>query len=436
MNTPQSSPTVHGLQTQIEQYKAHLAKQPPRSPQKIRTQLSLGKLYERAGETARAIQEFAKVALWYGDQGDVLKAIAVAQMIAQLDPQNEEILERLKELFMMRQVVSANQLQEYQEVVKYLDEFQHAAEPTAGAAVAAIEEVQVLPKNIDELVTSLKQVALFGKLSVSELRGVATHSTLRQYSAAQAVIAGGNQKRSLFVILTGQVNILGQDRAQQEIFFATLGAGHSFGEFALFGRLDPTMSVVAVEDCRILEIPRDIILKLAKMRPAMVETLKEMFRRRLLENALTRVPLFSQIAPTDRQKIIKYFKPRRIKPDTILMREGEVGDCMYVVVVGEVGVYTFLDDLTDPTTANFEASKLLLATLKSGDFFGEQALVTENPRSATVITHSETSLLQLATSDFQAVIKQYPWIETELQIGAFENQMRKNLSILNQIVDA
>jgi CRP-like cAMP-binding protein len=370
------------------------------------------------------------------DQGNVLKATAAAQLIIRIDPENDEILDRLKDLFLMDQAVSDSQLQEYQESIKHLEELQSTQQEPATSLQEESEEEHVSAETAEEVIYSLKQIPLFAKLSVSELRGIYTYSLLHHLTAGEPIITGGNQRRSLFAILEGSVKVLGKDKDGRDIFLVTLNAGTSFGEFALFGRIDTNVSVIAEEPCRILEIPREIVLKLAKTRSAMIDDLKTLFRHRILQNALARVPLFSQLTPQNRQKIVKHFKPVRAKHGTILMREGEPGDSMYFIAAGEVGVYTSLTEADDGSTPDTDSDQLLLATLKIGDFFGEQALVTNNPRSATVIALTDVALLQFSKPDLEAVIKEHPWIESEIQVEAFEHLMRKNISILNQLVSS
>lgn len=424
------------MQIEIEEYKRLLENHPQLSAKTIPIHLTLGKLYERAGDKTEAIQEFALVVVFYAEQGQVMKAMAAAQLIVRLDPKNEGILDRLEELYFPRGTVSDAQLQDYQESLNNIEELQSQQQPAAPAKDEVGDE-GVSAKTTGaatNIVYSLKQVPVLAKLSVSELRGIQANSSLRNFAADEPVITGGNVQRSLFVILQGSVQVFGKDKDQRDTFLATLDAGTSFGEFALFGRIDPNLSVLAGQTCRILEIPRAIVLKLAKTRPYMAETLKDLFRRRVLDSALARVPLFSQLPPEDRQKIVTHFKPVKAKQGTTLVREAEPGDSMYFITAGKVGVYTSLTEAGEDDASATEEEQLLLATLKSGDFFGEQALVTDAPRSATVIALADVALLKFSKGDLAAVIQEHPWIESALQIEAFQNRMRKKLSMLNQMV--
>ena len=266
--------------------------------------------------------------------------------------------------------------------------------------------------------------------------GLYEHSELRAFAPNEAVLTRGNARRSLFVILRGRVKIFGKDKEHRPVYLATLETGNSFGEFALFGKVDPTLSVTAEHSSALLEISRELVLKLAKTRPAITQFLKELFKQRILDTALASVPLFSQLHPQDRKQIVARFTPFKAKEGTVIVREGESGDCMYFITSGSVGVYTLLLDADEQAEAGgvSEDEPLLLATLKSGDFFGEQAVVGEEPRSATVIAQTDVMMLRLTKYDLDAVLQEFPAIESALQIEAFEHRLKKNITLLNELM--
>lgn len=77
-----------------------------------------------------------------------------------------------------------------------------------------------------------------------------------------------------------------------------------------------------------------------------------------------------------------------------IFRERETGDAMYVVRSGEVAIVT--------------AAGRELALLKAGDAFGEQALLAEQPRSASAIARTDCELLRLDRDDFLQVLHAFP----------------------------
>lgn len=429
---------VQSLQRRIERYTRLLESQTEPNDHTIPLHLALAKLYEKTGNTPKAIQECATVAFFYADHGQVMKAVAVAQMIVRLDPENEGLIERLEELFVLRKTVSTSQLEDYNETISTLDTLAHqsAADTQPEAEDNEVVSVPITEVAPEDVIASLKQLSLFNRLSVSELRGLQTYSLLSHLAPDEPILTNGNVRRSLFVILKGSVKIFGKDKEGRPTFLASLGEGNSFGEFGLFGRVDQNLSVVAAETSAILEIPRDVVMKLAKMRPHIIQTLKDLYKRRILESALARVPLFSQLPPEDRRKIVSYFKAVKAKNGTTLIREGDLGKSMYFILIGKVGVYTTLEEANgdEGEQPKKHAEELLLATLSGGDFFGEQALVTREPRSATVKALSDVGLLRFSRDDLDEVIQQYPNIESELQIEAFHHRMQKRLSILKKLM--
>jgi len=81
----------------------------------------------------------------------------------------------------------------------------------------------------------------------------------------------------------------------------------------------------------------------------------------------------------------------------IVVRQGEEGDCMFVILDGEVEVFSETSD------------KLVrLAVLEKGDFFGEMAIFQREVRTATVRTITETRLLTIDKKTFLRRIEEDP----------------------------
>jgi CRP-like cAMP-binding protein len=89
---------------------------------------------------------------------------------------------------------------------------------------------------------------------------------------------------------------------------------------------------------------------------------------------LRRVPLFSELAPEDLQRIAATAVERFYPPDEVIIREGEPGNDLVVILEGTVHVVRREGD----------ASRLV-RTYEVGDHFGELAVLRERPRAATVI---------------------------------------------------
>jgi CRP-like cAMP-binding protein len=99
---------------------------------------------------------------------------------------------------------------------------------------------------------------------------------------------------------------------------------------------------------------------------------------------LPKIPLFSSLGPDDLRHLIELVVLREHEVGETIMRQGEAGGSLFVIVSGRVEV-----TLEGPTPRT-------LATLGEGAFFGELGLITNFPRSATVIAHAPTQLLEIS----------------------------------------
>jgi len=90
---------------------------------------------------------------------------------------------------------------------------------------------------------------------------------------------------------------------------------------------------------------------------------------------------------------------KRYRKGEQIIHEGADGDSMYFILKGRVLVY----------------NDSLKTTLKSGDFFGEIALVKDIPRTATVETLEKCELLELTTYDFKNFIKTKPKLAKKIE---------------------
>jgi CRP-like cAMP-binding protein len=79
---------------------------------------------------------------------------------------------------------------------------------------------------------------------------------------------------------------------------------------------------------------------------------------------------------------------------TVLFREGDPGDVMYVIQTGEIEIRRKMGEL-----------ERVLAVLPAGEFFGEMAILTGRPRSATAVVKRPSRLLVVEAGTFEAMLR-------------------------------
>jgi cAMP-dependent protein kinase regulator len=115
--------------------------------------------------------------------------------------------------------------------------------------------------------------------------------------------------------------------------------------------------------------------------------------------------LFKDLSPAEFKQIVNSLSLQHYPSNQVVVKEGDPGDSMFVVVRGEVRVIT-----RDMQQREFE-----LAKLGEGQFFGEVALLTGKPRTATILTSQDCELLKLTKSDYDNIVQRYPNIKKVLE---------------------
>jgi len=118
---------------------------------------------------------------------------------------------------------------------------------------------------------------------------------------------------------------------------------------------------------------------------------------------LRKASLFASLKEEELLQVCQSLECKRVPRGGIICKEGEPGDAFYIIRSGAVVV----------TTAR-EGEEKRLNELYRGDVFGEMALLTGEPRSATVRALLDADLFMLSKSRFDAMIRNYPLVNMYL----------------------
>lgn len=107
------------------------------------------------------------------------------------------------------------------------------------------------------------------------------------------------------------------------------------------------------------------------------------------------IPLFARLDRQHLERLGMLTEEVEVPAGKVLIRQGEVGDDLMVLVSGKVGV---------------ERDGVRLKELGPGDFFGEIALIDHGLRTATVTAESPCRLLVVTHRDFHALMDEFPQV--------------------------
>jgi CRP-like cAMP-binding protein len=334
----------------LECFQDHCAQE----PQDLRSQLKMAELLERLGQKKEAVQNYRYVAEAYAEDGFFLQAISVNKMILRIDPSSKDVNDQLARLY-------AKKTRE----TKPLHPFPH--------------------------------IPLFSELNEEELQSLLKKVGVKTFPPDTFMCREGEAGDSLLVVSRGEVAITKQTSKGKEIWIRKLGEGDFFGEFGFFTDQRRHANVKALTECEVLEIDRDELKRIIKHRPHIREVLQDFFRQRVLDLFLACSPLFSSLTPREREEVFERFRLYKVPGETILFKGGDPPKSLYMIKSGEVEIYT----------QDGHGKSVILAALKSGNFFGEIGVLLNRPRMAFARTTQPSELFELTKEDLEACSLQF-----------------------------
>ncbi|MBD3170348.1 MAG: cyclic nucleotide-binding domain-containing protein [candidate division Zixibacteria bacterium] len=127
------------------------------------------------------------------------------------------------------------------------------------------------------------------------------------------------------------------------------------------------------------------------------------------------VPLFSKFDDESLTKLESFIEEKHYKSGEILFHENSYGDTFYIIKKGAVEIYKEGENGEE---------KVILAMRRSGDFFGEMALIQNDPRFATARIATDTQMLELSKPAFISLLYELPIVAFEI-MGVLASRLRE-----------
>jgi len=127
----------------------------------------------------------------------------------------------------------------------------------------------------------------------------------------------------------------------------------------------------------------------------------------------THIPLFSDLTTSEFIAVALLLVRRVAKVGEVIVREGDPGESMFIVSTGEVRATILRDGRQVP-----------VATMRDGDFFGEMAVLSGEPRTATVTAVKSTELLELSREHLSEICARHPHVEAKIRLAYDERVSR------------
>ena len=255
---------------------------------------------------------------------------------------------------------------------------------------AETPELAILLECLQDRLPALhRALLLHGGASLEKIDLKKGDVLLRQREAANA----------LYVISTG---LLGGAVAREdgsELKLPEFGPGQMAGEMAMLaGGGVYSATVHAVEDTVLVKVPRTTFERIAERAPQAIQEMSEGIRRRILRDQLA-IGLTRLLGPMH-DTVLQYVESRvewvRLHAGETLFTEGDQTRDLYFVLGGRLQAVA--------------RDGRVLSEMSRGESIGEIALLTGEPRTATVVAVRDSDLVRVAPETFDEIVSRYPQV--------------------------
>ncbi len=119
---------------------------------------------------------------------------------------------------------------------------------------------------------------------------------------------------------------------------------------------------------------------------------------------LAEVPVFSLLDQDERATLAALLESEKYTKGQTIFREGDAGDSLYVVLTGQVQVFT----------ENKEGERIVLSENENSDVFGEISMLDGGPRTASAIAVEDSEVLRLNREGLQQLVSDHPHAALDL----------------------
>ena len=243
----------------------------------------------------------------------------------------------------------------------------------------------------------LQKFSPLDSLKPENILALTKKSRLHELDPGRSLFKQGDSDKHTIYLLSGDIELRSGDKIIRTITAGTPEAAH-----ALAPVLPRKVTARALNKITYITVDSDLLdvlltwdqtgsYEVGELQSEMSNDSDDWMTKLLQTRALHRIP------PANIQAMFMRMEQINKKAGDLIIKQGDEGDYFYVIVSGRCSV-------TRETPLNKDGIKL--AELIIGDTFGEEALISEAKRNATVSMLTDGSLMRLSKDDFQTLLKE------------------------------
>lgn len=206
----------------------------------------MGDVRQKMNQKPQAVNEYMKAAEIFADKGFVVKALAMYKLVLRVDPSHTKALDQMASLHSNK----------------------------------AVTELKLEPLELGEVAPQSSIVPLFADLTQEEFNEFTKRMVFHTVPADQAIVKEGDSGASVYVVTRGTVKVVTTVEGKA-VELAVLQPSDFFGEIAFLTGKPRTATVIAAEECDMLEVPEDQLKDLIGSKPRIREVMQNYYNQRV-----------------------------------------------------------------------------------------------------------------------------------------------------------
>jgi CRP-like cAMP-binding protein len=377
----------------------------------------LGEALRRLGKTTEAEEAYVRAAERYAAKGFNAHAIAMAKLVASINPARTDLLSRLEPpkpqavaphpppRAALRPVPLKMAEGSRHDEIRFMDVDEPSSldivltdvdiiaiediadDETMDAPVRASDHLPTAAEPSIDRLGAMAAFRLFAGLSREALLDLADAAELVELVPSAMMMLRNEKAFALYAIIDGIARVT--VRGSPDI---RVGEGDVVGEGCLLDEGERQADVRAETRLVALRIEKSKLDEVVARHEALGDALFQLLARRLVMNLMHASPLFTTFAPKVRLELAQLFEVRRAHPGTVLAEQGKRSDGLYVLLSGNVTA-------TSPDGTETRVAR--------GSAFGHASLVGAVSADATVRATTDAVLLRLPAAKFASLAASY-----------------------------
>ena len=240
--------------------------------------------------------------------------------------------------------------------------------------------LKVVPKTQEEqdaITEMLQQSTIFKHLPQASQIDLKNAMTKESFASGAEIIKQGAVGDKLYLLKSGEVKVYVEKAGAEPV--KTYTAGEAFGELAILYNAPRAATCKAVGAAEVWALDQ------LTFRQVMQSSTSE--RRQNCREFLRNMPMFATLTDFEQLTIADSMREEQFDTNATIFRQGDDGDKFYVVLEGNATCWQRNDESG--------ATEQEVGSLKSGSYFGEIALLTPQPRQATVKAECALKVLSM-----------------------------------------